>query len=123
MTDKKFYLCALDEIEDPGSRGFVFPDMEKGRLVVVKKNGQLSAFINSCPHTGAPMEWKADQFLDMENEFIQCALHGALFDTHTGECLRGPCVGAFLQKEKLLIEEQEIFWVKTFSESSSRQPT
>jgi len=112
MTDEKLYLCNLDEIKDPGSRGFEFTDIETGRLVVVKKNGQLNAFINSCPHTGAPMEWKADQFLDMENEFIQCALHGALFDTQTGECLRGPCVGAFLQKEKLVIEEQAVFWVR-----------
>lgn len=110
MTDNKLYLCSLDEIEDPGSRGFVFPDIEQGRLVLVKKNGQLNAFINSCPHTGAPMEWKADQFLDIQNEFIQCALHGALFDTQTGECLRGPCVGAYLQKEPLIVEERAVYW-------------
>lgn len=113
MTDYRLYLCNLDEIEDPGTRGFIFPDIEKGRLVLVKKSGQLTAFRNSCPHTGAPMEWKPDQFLDNENEFIQCAMHGALFDTQTGECLRGPCVGEFLQKETLIIDEQAVFWERS----------
>ena len=115
MTADRLYLCSLDEIEDPGTRGFVFPDLEKGRLVLVKKNGQFTAFRNSCPHTGAPMEWKPDQFLDNENEFIQCSLHGALFDTQTGECLRGPCVGEFLQKESLLIDNKAVFWVSKTS--------
>jgi nitrite reductase/ring-hydroxylating ferredoxin subunit len=115
MTEDRLYLCKLDEIEDPGTRGFVFPDIEKGRLVLVKKNGKLTAFRNSCPHTGAPMEWKPDQFLDIENEFIQCSLHGALFDTQTGECLRGPCLGAFLHKESLVIEKQAVFWVSKAS--------
>ena len=115
MTDGRLFLCNLDEIKDPGSRGFVFPDLENARLVLIKKNGQLTAFRNSCPHTGAPMEWKPDQFLDYESEFIQCALHGALFDTQTGECLRGPCVGEFLHEELLEVDEQAVFWVSKAS--------
>jgi nitrite reductase/ring-hydroxylating ferredoxin subunit len=118
MSVNKLYLCQVNEIEDPGSRGFVFPDIEKGRLVVVKKNGELNAWRNSCPHTGAPMEWKPDQFLDHQNEYIQCSLHGALFDTRTGECLRGPCVGKFLVEEKLVIDGLSVFW----ESKSFRQP-
>ena len=110
MTDNKLFLCNVDEIDDPGSRGFVVVEIENGRLLVVRKNGQLTAFRNSCPHTGAPMEWKPDQFLDNELEFIQCAMHGALFDIKTGECLRGPCVGDFLHKENLVIEEKAVYW-------------
>jgi len=110
MNEDRLFLCHEDEIEDPGSRGFVFPDMEKGRLFLVKKHGQLKGFINSCPHTGAPMEWKAHQFLDIENQFIQCALHGALFDMQTGECLRGPCVGASLKKVNLVVDGQAVYW-------------
>ena len=115
MTGDRFFLCNLNEIEDPGTRGFMFPNVVKGRLVLVKKGGQLTAFRNSCPHTGAPMEWKPDQFLDIGNEFIQCAMHGALFDTQTGECLRGPCVGEFLHKESLVVDGQAVFWVSTAS--------
>ena len=93
-------LCALSELADPGSRGF---DIDLGagptlRLFLVLKDGVLSAFRNSCPHTGAPLEWQEDQFLDYDNSFIQCAMHGALFRTNDGYCLRGPCVGASLER-------------------------
>lgn len=91
-------LCRLDEIEEPGTRGFELP-VEDGpplRLFVVRKAGLLTAYSNSCPHTGAPLEWQPHQFLDRDNAFIQCAIHGALFRAEDGYCLRGPCVGASL---------------------------
>lgn len=92
-------LCALDEIADPGSRGF---ELKLGpenllRLFVVRKDQVLMAYRNKCPHTGAPLEWLPDRFLDMDNSFIQCAIHGALFQPEDGYCLRGPCVGQHLQ--------------------------
>lgn len=91
-------LCALDAIPDPGSRGF---DLELGgdrpqRVFVVRHRGRLAAYRNRCPHTGAPLEWLPDTFLDPENSFIQCAIHGALFRPEDGYCLRGPCSGQSL---------------------------
>ncbi len=97
-------LCAFDDIPDPGSRGF---ELMLGaetplRLFVVRKEGILAAYRNRCPHTGAPLEWLPDQFLDLDNSFIQCAIHGALFRPEDGYCLRGPCVGQSL--EPLVLE-------------------
>ena len=96
-------LCALDEIADPGTRGFVFnPDSPQAvRLFVVRKHGVLAAYRNRCPHTGAPLEWLPNQFFDPDNSFIQCALHGALFRPEDGYCLRGPCVGQSLERLEL----------------------
>ena len=96
-------LCALSELAEPGSRGF---DLECGaqqpvRLFVVRKEGVLAAYRNRCPHTGAPLEWLPDQFLDLDNSFIECAIHGALFRPEDGYCLRGPCVGASLDRLEL----------------------
>lgn len=93
-------LCALDELSEPGSRGFEIDagDAMPLKLFVVRKDGVLAAYRNSCPHTGAPLEWLPDQFLDMDNSFIQCAIHGALFRPEDGYCLRGPCVGKSLQR-------------------------
>ena len=98
-------LCALSELSDPGSRGF---ELECGsekafRLFVVQKDGVLAAYRNSCPHTGAPLEWLPDQFLDLDNSFIQCAIHGALFRPEDGYCLRGPCAGASLENLELTV--------------------
>lgn len=100
-------LCALDELPDPGSRGFELDcgAQQKFRLFVVRKNNVLAAYRNSCPHTGAPLEWLPDQFLDLDNSFIQCAIHGALFRPEDGYCLRGPCVGASLKSLELAVVE------------------
>ena len=92
-------LCRLDEIEDPGTRGF---EIDRGetqplRLFVVRKDEVLAAYRNRCPHTGAPLEWLPNQFFDLDNSFIQCAIHGALFRPEDGYCLRGPCVGQSLE--------------------------
>jgi nitrite reductase/ring-hydroxylating ferredoxin subunit len=85
-------------VGDPGSKGFEIQvaDREPVRLFVVRKHGVAAAFLNRCPHTGAPLEWLPDQFLDPDTGFIQCAMHGALFRPDDGYCVRGPCVGRSL---------------------------
>ena len=89
-------VCALQEIEDPGSKGLSLEGLRGVPLFVVRKDHQLSAFQNRCPHTGAPLEWLPNEFLDLDKSFIQCAIHGALFRTDNGYCLRGPCAGQHL---------------------------
>jgi nitrite reductase/ring-hydroxylating ferredoxin subunit len=103
--DPRPALCRLDELPDPGSRGFdvAVPGRPQPlRLFVVRKGEVLAAYRNSCPHTGAPLEWLPDQFLDLDNSFIQCAIHGALFRPEDGYCLRGPCAGRSLEPLELL---------------------
>lgn len=98
-------LCHTDEISEPGSKSF---EVKQGRkdisLFVVHKDGAFSAYINSCPHTGVNLDWQQDQFLDMDNMFIQCSTHDALFEIDTGVCIAGPCVGDSLQTVELVIE-------------------
>jgi nitrite reductase/ring-hydroxylating ferredoxin subunit len=103
-------LCAMSELSDPGSRGFELDcgSEQAFRLFVVHKDGVLAAYRNSCPHTGAPLEWLPDQFLDLDNSFIQCAIHGALFRPEDGYCLRGPCVGASLENLELAVVDGRI---------------
>lgn len=102
-------LCQTDDIPDPGSKAF---ELKQGRrtvsLFVVHKDGNFSAYINSCPHTGVNLEWQEDQFLDMDNMFIQCSTHDALFEIDTGACIAGPCVGDRLETVELTIEDGQI---------------
>lgn len=105
-------LCRLEELTEPGSKGFEIDPGDGGAPLagfVVRKAGQVFAYRNSCPHTGAPLEWLPDQFLDMGNGFIQCALHGALFVIEDGRCLRGPCVGDYLQPLKVALRGAEVW--------------
>ena len=102
-------LCQTDAIADPGSKSF---ELKQGRktvaLFVVHKDGKFSGYINSCPHTGVNLEWQEDQFLDMDNMFIQCSTHDALFEIDTGLCIAGPCVGDSLDAVDLIIENGQI---------------
>lgn len=96
-------LCALADIPVPGCRGFAFDDggAVPLRLFVVRHGDVVAAYRNRCPHTGAPLEWQPDQFLDIDNLYIQCAIHGALFRPADGYCVRGPCAGASLERLEL----------------------
>ena len=96
---------AVEEIEEPGSRGCSLADMDGVAFFVVRKPGGVYAYRNRCPHTGAPLEWLPDEFLDLDKSFIECAMHGALFRVEDGVCLRGPCAGDALQALEVRIAD------------------
>ncbi|MGB0714117.1 MAG: Rieske (2Fe-2S) protein [Gammaproteobacteria bacterium] len=90
-------LCALDEIPEPGAKGFTVGSGVLAReLFVVREAGEVRAYLNSCPHTGSPLDWMPDQFLSLDGREIQCATHDARFRIADGLCTSGPCVGASL---------------------------
>jgi len=101
-------LCAPHELTEGQSRGFVI-DGEK--LFAVRKDGQVFAYRNRCPHRGIPLEWLPDQFLDHSASLIQCATHGALFLIDSGECVAGPCAGQALEALSCK-ENREGIWVE-----------
>jgi len=109
-------LCTLDALPDPGSRGFELPT-PAGPLecLLVHCVGVFFAYLNQCPHTGAPLDWLPGQFLDPAGELIQCALHGALFLPSTGECVHGPCLGAYLAGIPVTLQDGWICVSSTFS--------
>lgn len=87
-------LCRLDEIPDPGSvRVDLIFRGEAVQAMVIRRGGKVRAYVNSCPHVGAPLDLTKGQFLDFERTHILCANHGALFRIEDGHCLSGPCKG------------------------------
>ncbi len=102
-------LCAADELGEGQSRGF---EIAGGKLLLVRKHGQVVAYRNRCPHRGIPLEWLPDQFLDASASLIQCATHGALFLIDSGECVAGPCAGQSLEALACM-EDSEGIWVQS----------
>lgn len=103
MTD---ILCNINDIEDPGSKGFSFDQTDHNKnIFLVKKNGKVYAYKNKCPHAGVNLEWRPDDFLDIEKTFIQCTVHGALFLIKSGECVGGPCNGNHLESVTINIDD------------------
>lgn len=95
-TRSSHLLCRFDELTDGEARGFTIDGTPAQDIFIVRHQGRVHAYRNRCPHTGAPLDWLPDQFLNAENTLIQCATHAALFRIDDGLCIAGPCVGARL---------------------------
>ncbi len=99
-------LCSLDELGDPASRGFsVRWGENRLEMFVVRRGDDVFGYRNNCPHTGAPLDWSPDDFLDADGIFIQCAMHGALFSVENGYCVLGPCAGQSLSRVPLTLRD------------------
>ena len=109
--EKKHYLCQFDDIPDPGSKGISLGNSDEVEIFIVKKTNEIYAYKNECPHTGATLEWTPNQFLSLDNDFIQCSVHGAIFNIQDGGCVRGPCIGASLESKGIVVENGEVFLV------------
>jgi nitrite reductase/ring-hydroxylating ferredoxin subunit len=103
------YLCAFDDLGDPGSKGVtVSCNSRLFDLFVVRKNSEVRAYMNSCPHTGGPLDWVPDQFLSIDREYIQCATHAALFRWQDGACISGPCAGDRLTGVPVILVDGQV---------------
>jgi nitrite reductase/ring-hydroxylating ferredoxin subunit len=83
-----YFLMPSHELGESQCKSFSVKDTE---LFIVRHQGQVLAYVNSCPHRKVPLEWVANQFLDYDKQFIQCATHGAIFTINKGLCISGPC--------------------------------
>ena len=110
MNSNILRLCAVDDIPEQGSNGFLV-ETKEGRLgtLVVRKEAKIFVYINSCPHIGTPLDIKAGQFLTLDKKRIICSPHGALFRIDDGYCISGPCAGSSLIALSAMIHDGEIF--------------
>jgi nitrite reductase/ring-hydroxylating ferredoxin subunit len=105
LLDVERVICRLDDLENPGARGFTIGTGDwplRGFIVRVGDNAW--GYVNRCPHAGHPLNLGANRFLTAGREAILCASHGALFDKTTGFCIAGPCAGQSLQSVAVRIE-------------------
>lgn len=90
-------VCRADEIAEGQARGFVIGEGAARRdVVLVRRGGVLRAYVNSCPHQGAPLETFPDRFLSADGSLLICSTHGARFRVDDGVCISGPCLGKAL---------------------------
>jgi len=100
-------LCRVEELPEEGAREFTVNGQS---IVVVRRDGGTYAYLNWCPHLGIELNFQPDVFLDSDNQFIQCANHGALFEIDSGLCLSGPCSGDKLVVVTHSIRDSEV-WI------------
>lgn len=103
--ENRIELCQLTDIPDNGSKEF---EVNGHALFAVRQRDQVYIYRNNCPHTGLPLNWQPDQFMDYDKRFIQCAIHAAIFEPKTGLCVSGPCYGDILENIPCLIDRGRI---------------
>ncbi|MGH6958103.1 MAG: Rieske (2Fe-2S) protein [Caulobacteraceae bacterium] len=102
-------LCALDEIAEPGAKGFVFREGDMLFLgFVVRKDGAVFGYLDRCPHAGLPLAPFPDRYLTREGDLVLCGSHGALFRIGDGLCVAGPCAGRRLWPWPVRAEAGEV---------------
>lgn len=102
-------LCALADLPDPGSKGFVFRDGETMFLgFVVRVEDEVYGYIDRCPHAGLPLAMIPDRYLTREGDLILCGSHGALFRIGSGVCIGGPCAGQSLWRWPVRVEDGRV---------------
>lgn len=122
-SDRTVTLCRLDEISDPGGKGFnIMFNSQQQEIFVIRSGEQVFGYINSCPHTGVCLDWQPDQFLTNDKKWIVCAMHGAQFRIEDGYCVTGPCSGDALTPVEVRIEP-DTGLIQCISTGSDRSDT
>lgn len=89
-------LCRVVEIPDGGALAIDLPDGANLRPLLLLRSGErVVAYENECPHAARRLDWAPGRFL-IEDGYLICAAHGAMFEIPDGRCVSGPCKGEAL---------------------------
>lgn len=103
---QRWEICCFDELTDPGAKEFVLGEGKSAWYgFIVRKDDEVFAYANTCPHTGAMLNWGPDRFLTRAGDRIMCGVHGAIFEIETGYCEMGPCKGQSLRDMQACLED------------------
>ena len=93
------FQCAVDDVPPP-PRGLRF-DVGSGAKptagFLVRRGDEFRAYRNRCAHLWLELDFNPGLFYDVDNRFLQCSTHAALFDPLDGRCVAGPCAGRYLE--------------------------
>ena len=98
-------LCSIHDLPDGGTRGFEPPVSGGHPVFIVRRGALVYAYRDECPHQGARLAWRRDEYLSYDRSRIVCWAHGAQFQIETGVCLSGPCLGQRLRSVGCRVDE------------------
>lgn len=106
-------ICDLNSLTEQSCREFVVKNAEftKDAFLIYFKQHCYS-YENSCPHTGVNLNWQKEQFFSFDGLFLQCSLHGAMFEPETGTCVQGPCLGESLKSINIVTEDGVVYMIE-----------
>ena len=103
-------IAMMEEIPEREARSYETPNGDT--IFITQRDGSFYAYQNLCPHLQVELEFLENQFLDRDQEYIECSTHGALFLVEPGECISGPCLGQSLEKVKINVHSDGGIYLK-----------
>lgn len=109
-----FAICPSYAVDEGRVTGFLLvrkqPDGSPKRwpILIARNGNQYFGFENACPHEGGALDRIPGEFMDEDENFIECGTHQAKFDLDSGLCFIGPCKGQSLTPIELVIDDGDI---------------
>ena len=106
------HLCAGTDLAERGL-AHVFDLLEYGRAVrgfVLRFDGRVVGYLNRCAHVPTEMDWQPGHFLDGDQDWILCSIHGAAYDPRDGRCVGGPCGRGRLTLLDVQERDGQVYW-------------
>ena len=103
-------LATIELIEDGGFHEVeAVLDGDAESLILHRDGDVVRAWLNVCPHAGRRLDWAPGKFLKSKNGQLVCAVHGATFELQGGECVAGPCRGAWLRAVEVQVRDGLVY--------------
>jgi len=117
VTDQQhsIVLAELDDIPEGGGIEWRNEDDPLDSVVLFKRQGQVYAYLNSCPHQGRPLGLGRPggtmprRFIFDPEQRLMCPHHGAIFEVEDGQCVSGPCRGAALTPVAIEVAGRRVY--------------
>lgn len=102
-------VARVGELSHGMTKKFLFRCQGKSvEAILLNYEGDFFAYVNRCRHIQLSLDWVDNHFFTEDKRYLICANHGATYEPATGECIWGPCFGAFLDVVPLLISKGKI---------------
>jgi len=87
-------LCSLASIPQHGCKEISYGSGDsRFGLILFRRNDDIRAYVNCCPHFSVPLNAHPDEFLLLPDDRIMCAWHCSVFRLTDGACEQGPSTG------------------------------
>ena len=106
-------ICSSDDLA-VGGLGVCFEVADEDAIwpaFVVRHPQGVAAYINRCAHLALELDWDQGHFFDLDQRYLICATHGALYRADTGKCVSGPCNGSGLEALKVVETEGTVYLI------------
>jgi nitrite reductase/ring-hydroxylating ferredoxin subunit len=106
-------LCRADTVGDGDCKELRFGAGDRlFSLFLYRRGDRIRGYVNNCPHFSLPLNTSPDKFLLVEDGYLMCAWHCAVFRLEDGHCTDGPAKGLSLEAIPV-IEINQHFYIGT----------